>query len=133
MSSGKKPSPRLLVDCAASFVAIGMCRRRRPKKPQIFSRGLVRQTVAQEVAAANKPPAKHMFSSRKQTPKGSQTRLYIETKDAMAGMLMAINDQPLRAAATAEKDHSTWLSNNPDQLRKKQRAKKKIPIARCAS
>jgi hypothetical protein len=56
---------------------------------------LVRAAVANEVAAANGNSIKHMFRSRKQTPQGSQTRLYVETRDAMAGMTIAYNDQPL--------------------------------------
>ena len=77
-------------------------------------------TVLREVAAANAPGVHHMFRSHKQTPKGSQTRLYVETADAMAGMLIAANDQPLNAQQQqAEKDHLYWLSGSPDQLKKK--------------
>lgn len=88
--------------------------------PQISPNDLVRQTVAREVAEANQPSHPHMFRSRKQTSRGSQTRLYIETKDAMAGMLIAINDQPLSPQQQqAETDHLNWLAGNPEQLRKK--------------
>lgn len=87
--------------------------------PQIPAGDLVRDVVAHEVAAAN-GTTKHMFRSHKQTPKGSQTRIYVETSDAMAGMLIAINDHPLNAQQhQAEMDHLNWLMNNPDQLRKK--------------
>ena len=82
---------------------------------------VVRQAVAQEVAAANKPSAKYMFRSRKQTPKGSQTHLYVETNDALAGILIAVNDQPIsEQQKQQEMGHLVWLVNNPDQLRKKQ-------------
>jgi hypothetical protein len=88
--------------------------------PQISPNDLVRQTVAREVAAANQPSQMQMFRSRKQTPKGSQTRLYVETKDAMAGMMIAINDQPLTPQQRqSETDHLNWLAGNPEQLRKK--------------
>src|SRR6201993_1533257 len=88
--------------------------------PQISPNELVRQTVARELAAANQPSQKHMFRSRRQTPKGSQTRLYVETKDALAGMLIAINDQPLsQQQQQAETDHLNWLAGSPEQLRKK--------------
>jgi hypothetical protein len=90
------------------------------KPPDIPPGQLVRQTVEREVAAANDTAVKHMFRDRKQTPKGSQTRLYVETNDAMAGMLISLNDQPLNPQQKqAEHDHLTWLQNNPDQLRKK--------------
>lgn len=81
---------------------------------------LVRDTVAQEVAAANRNESKHMFLSRKETAKGSQTKLYVETNDAMAGMLVAINDKPLNPEQSkAEVDHLAWLTGSPEQLKKK--------------
>jgi hypothetical protein len=88
--------------------------------PEISANELVKETVAREVEAANDPSIKHMFRSRKQTPKGSQTRLYVETNDSMAGMLIAVNDQPLNPQQKqAELDHLAWLADNPEQLRKK--------------
>ena len=87
---------------------------------QTSANDLVRETVAHEVAAANHPSCMHMFRSRRQTPKGSQTKLYVETRDAMAGMLIANNDQPLSAQQhQGEIDHLNWLAGNPEQLKKK--------------
>ncbi len=87
---------------------------------QISANELVRETIARETAGADQPKHGHMFRSHKQTPKGSQTRLYVETKDAMAGMLIAVNDQPLsQQQQQAERDHLNWLAGNPEQLRKK--------------
>jgi hypothetical protein len=81
---------------------------------------LVRSAIANEVAA-NNHPTRHFFRSRKQNPKGTATRLYVETKDAIAAMLIALNDQPLTPAQQATEDgHLSWLMNNPEQLRKKQ-------------
>lgn len=89
-------------------------------EPQITAQELVRQTVAHEIAAANATGIKHMFVSHRKTPKGSQTHLYVETNDAMAGMLLAINDQPLTPQQQqGENNHLAWLMGNPDQLRKK--------------
>lgn len=88
--------------------------------PQVSPNDLVRRTVAHEIAEANSPSCGHMFRSRRQTPKGSQTKLYVETKDAMAGMLIANNDEPLTAQQhQAEIDHLNWLAGNPEQLKKK--------------
>lgn len=84
---------------------------------------LVRRAVARETAPNDSP--KHIFCSRKQTPKGLQTRLYVETKDAIAALLIAVNGQPLPSQQQkAEDDHLAWLINNPDQLRKKQAREK---------
>ncbi len=80
---------------------------------------LVRSAIANEIAA-NKHPTKHFFRSRRQNPKGTATRLYVETKDAIAAMLVDLNDQPLTPAQQASEDrHLSWLMNNPEQLRKK--------------
>jgi hypothetical protein len=89
-------------------------------KPAIPASELLRQAVAREVAEANGPAVKHMFRSRKQTPRGSQTRLYVQTHDAMAGMVIAIDDQALtQEQQQAEAGHLQWLADNPEVLRKK--------------
>ena len=88
--------------------------------PDMPAGELVRLTVQNELAAANNDDIKHIFCSRKQTPTGSQTRLYVETNDALAAMLIAIDDHPLTAQQQQnETNHLAWLSGNPEQLRKK--------------
>ncbi|HEV2398129.1 MAG TPA: hypothetical protein VGS27_14380 [Candidatus Sulfotelmatobacter sp.] len=105
----------------AAFLACGsLAKTQEAKKPEISPGDLVRQTVAQEVAAANKTDPKHIFRSRRQTPKGSQTHIYVETNDALAGMLVAVNDQPIsEQQEQQEQGHLAWLVSNPDQVRKK--------------
>lgn len=93
--------------------------------PEIPVTELVRSAVANEVAAANNTAVKHLFRSHKQTPRGSQTKLYVETNEAMAAMLIAVNDQPLTAQQQqGEIDHLAWLMGSPQQLRKKQAREK---------
>lgn len=88
--------------------------------PKISPNQLVRETVAQEIAAANAPSERHMFRSDHQTPKGSQTKLYVETQEAMAGMLIANNGRPLTPQQhQTEIDHLNWLAGNAEQLKKK--------------
>src|SRR5271168_2122808 len=78
---------------------------------------LVRAAVTNEVAAANDTSIKHMFRSRKQTPQGSQTRVYVETQSAMAGMTIAYNDQPLTPEQMqGEENRLAGLVNDPEQL-----------------
>lgn len=136
-SQGRSPKAILPVACAVLF-SLGMAafvRAQVSEAPQIQSLGnkppeippdqLVRETVQNELAAANETSVRHLFRSRKLTAKGWQTRLYVETEDSMAGMLVAVNDQPLTAQQKqAEIDHLNWLIGNPDQLRKK-RAREK--------
>lgn len=90
------------------------------KSPGLSVQDLVRVTVANEIAAANQSGQRHMFYSRKQTPKGSQTHMYVETNQAMAGALIAINDKPLTPdQQKAECDRLDGLIDNPEMLRKK--------------
>src|SRR6266436_1240184 len=114
------PRRSKLVVCTAIFWIAPALFHGQEVLPQISPNDMVRQMVAREVAAADQPSQKQMFRSRKQTPRGSQTRLYVETKDAMAGMVIAINDQPLTPQQQqSETDHLNWLAGNPEQLRKK--------------
>jgi hypothetical protein len=86
---------------------------------------LVRATVANEVAAANDTSVKHMFRDHKKTLQGSQTRIYVETREAMAGMTIAYDDKPLTPQQLrSEEGRLAGLVNNGEQLRRKQRQEK---------
>jgi hypothetical protein len=83
---------------------------------------LVRTAVANEVAANRDTLVEHMFRSRKQTPRGSQTRLYIETSEAIAAMTIAYDDKPIsEQQSEAEFRRLQHLINDRDDLRRKQK------------
>jgi hypothetical protein len=85
---------------------------------------LVRRTVQREVTASN-GNTKVMFLDRKETPHGSQTKMIVETREGMAGILVAVNDKQLTGdQRQAEEDHLTRLVNNPEELAKKQKSEK---------
>jgi len=84
---------------------------------------LVRRTVEGEIATGN--GAKAMFTDHKGTPQGSQTKLVVETRDGMAGIVVAIDNKPLSAAQRqAEEARLEGLVNNPEGLKRKQRSEK---------
>jgi hypothetical protein len=87
---------------------------------------LVRMTVHNEIKAANDPSsARHMFRSRKQTGHGSQTKLFVETKDGMVGLLLANDDHPLTPEQRqAEEQRIEQYMNNPRELQKKRKREK---------
>ena len=86
---------------------------------------LIRASVDNEVASSRDAAVKHMFRSRKQNPRGSQTKLYVETRDAMVGMVIAYNDQPLtQEQRQGEEGRLAWLLNNPEQLNRKRAQEK---------
>jgi hypothetical protein len=85
---------------------------------------LVRRTAQRELAASN-GDAKVMFMDRKETPHGSQTKLMVETREGMAGMMVAINDKPLtREQRQAQEAHLAELVRDSEQLKRKQRSEK---------
>jgi hypothetical protein len=94
-------------------------------KPVMSAAELMRVTVQNEMAAANYSEIKHMFCSRKSGGKESQTHLYVETTQAMAGMLIATDGHPLTPEQKlAETKRLNTLLSNPDALRRK-RAREK--------
>ena len=117
---------RVCVAGACWILAAAICLAAQDAKPPVMPPGeLARAASRNEVAAANNSPVKHMFRAHRKTPKGSQTRLYVETNEAIAAMLIAINDQPLTPQQRqGEINHLTWLMGNPAALRKK-RAREK--------
>jgi hypothetical protein len=102
----------------ASALAAGMPRNEAQNSTPAVE--LVRAAVANEVAAANDSSNKHMFRSRKQTPQGSQTRLYVETREAMAGMTIAYDDHPLTPEQVqGEQNRLAGLVGDSEQLKHK--------------
>ncbi len=86
---------------------------------------LVRKTVQNEVRASQGEAVPHMFTSRKETSRGSQTKLYCETRDAMAGMAIANDDKPLTSEQRqVEETRLRDLANSPEELRKKRQREK---------
>jgi hypothetical protein len=63
-----------------------------------------------------------MFRDHKTSAQGSQTRIYVETREAMAGMTIAYNDKPLTPEQLqGEEGRLAGLLNNPQQLEHKRR------------
>jgi hypothetical protein len=84
---------------------------------------LVRRTVEGEIATGN--GAKAMFTDHKGTPQGSQTKLVVETREGMAGMLVAINNKPLSPEQRhTEEARLEGFVNSPEGLKRKQRSEK---------
>ena len=89
--------------------------------PSLPAVELVRRTVHNEIDPRNND-AKYMFRDRKEAGNSSQTKLVIETHDAMAGILVAINDKPLSAQQRGEENARVdRFVKDPDELKKRQR------------
>src|SRR6266852_609654 len=89
--------------------------------PSVPPADFVRRAVQNEIQASN-GTGSYMFRERKETPHGSQTRLMVETRDAMAAILVAIDDHPLSPEQReAEYARIQGFINDPDELRRKHR------------
>jgi len=123
---------RTLIAVSILFSLAGLGATSRPATAQAISADplplpvqLVRATVAKEIAAANDTSIKHMFRDYKKSAQGTQTRLYVETREAMAGMTIAYNDKPLTPQQLqGEQGRLAGLLNNPQQLEHKRRQEK---------
>jgi hypothetical protein len=81
---------------------------------------LVRKAVQNEIKAANDDGAHFQFRGTKTTPKGSTTKLYVETQEATAGLIIANNGKPLTPEQRrAEEARVERFVNNPEELKKK--------------
>ncbi len=81
---------------------------------------LVRKAVQNEIKASNDDTAHFLFRGIKTTPQGSTTRLYVETKEATAGLVVAYNGKPLTPEQRhAEEERVERFIIHPEELRKK--------------
>jgi hypothetical protein len=85
---------------------------------------LVKLTVEKE-AKVDDQTMKFMFKQRKETPGGSQTRLMVQTREAMAGMTVANNDHPLSPEQRqGEFGRVERFISEPEELQRKARKEK---------
>jgi len=94
------------------------------QRPSIPPVELVKRTVQNEIKSGS-DDAKFMFRVRRETPRGSQTRLMVQTTEAIAALTVAVNDRPLSSQQLhAEEARLHRLMKNPDELSKKRRQEK---------
>jgi hypothetical protein len=81
---------------------------------------LVRKAVQNESGASTENGAHFLFRGTKTTPRGSTTRIYIETKDATAGLVIAYDGHPLTPQQRRDEESRVErFVNNPEELKKK--------------
>lgn len=80
----------------------------------------MRRAVQNEIKASNDDSTHYLFRGIKTTPQGSTTRLYVETKEATAGLVTAYNGKSLTPEQRqAEEARVKRFIDNPEELRKK--------------
>jgi hypothetical protein len=80
---------------------------------------LVRKAVQNEINASS-ATARFLFRGTKTTAKGSTTKLYVETKDVTAGLVVAYNSNPLTPEQRRDEEARVErFINHPEELQKK--------------
>jgi hypothetical protein len=121
---GHRISKKLPQACFILAVLFGAGSSSAVDNPPLSPAELMRRTVQNEVKAGNTPD-NFMFRSRKETPKGTQTKLMVQTRDATVGMVIANNDQPLSPdQRQAEAGRLQYIASHPEELRRKQKQEK---------
>ena len=83
---------------------------------------LVRKAVRNEITASRGANDRFMFRSNKITSKGSTTKLFVESQEGTAGLVVAYNGKPLTPdQRRTEKARVERFLNNPAELKKKRK------------
>jgi hypothetical protein len=81
---------------------------------------LVRKAVQNEVKSSTDTNLRFMFRATKTTPRGSETKLYVEAKEATAGLVVARNGKPLTPEQRrAEEGRVARFLSDPEELKRK--------------
>ncbi len=116
----RRALPILPVALALSLGALGAA----DGPPTVTPSELVRRAVQNEIKNNSQGP-KYMCRQRKETLTGSQIKLMVETRDAMVGMVVANNDQPLNQdQRRAEYGRLEHFLQQPSELEKKRAQEK---------
>ncbi len=97
----------------------------RDSAPSLSPVELVRQAVYNEVTANSNPGSRFMFRNQRKTAHLNQVKLLVETKDAIAGMVIAHDGHPL--SVEERKQEEARLANyvqSPEALNKKRKQEK---------
>jgi len=114
--------PFVLLCSLASFIPFS--RAQQTTTETVAPQELVRRAVANEI---NPPDGdkKYLFQHYKKNTNGTQTMIYAQTRDAIAGLVIAINDKPLTAdQRKGESQRVQRFIDDPDELKKKQKQEK---------
>src|SRR5580765_299852 len=107
--------PLLLLCSLASLVPFSSAQQ--APSEAVAPQELVRRAVANEL---NPPDGdrKYLFQHYKKNANGTQTMIYAQTRDAIAGLVIAINDKPLTPdQRQGESQRVQRFIDDPDELK----------------
>ena len=108
--------------CMVLLTAACFASQQEPVASQPDPGELVRRVVRNEIKTTSEDTDRFMFRGTKTTPKGSTTKIYIETKEATAGLVVAYNGKALTPnQRRAEEARVERFLNDPEELKKKRK------------
>ena len=114
--------PLLLLCSLASLIPISSAQQAPGDTPA--PQELVKRAVANEINPSDRDK-KYLFQHYKKNANGTQTMIYAQTRDAIAGLVIAINDKPLTAEQRkSESQRVQRFMDDPEELKKKQKQEK---------
>ena len=121
----QKVVPRNLKKLAPAVVLLTATTLAAAQGPQFPADELVRQTVANELKAAD-VPGHYMYRLRAETSRRSETKAMIQTKDWLIGRLIQVDDKPLSPTQRQQEDQQLMrLLSNSEQLRDQEQEQQK--------
>jgi len=118
----KRPVPRGVSAIACIMLLVLCSFARQPREASIHPdpAELMRKSADNEISAAQDETAHFLFRGIKTTPRGSTTRLYVETNEATAGLVIGYNGQSLSPEQRRDEEARVErFINNPDEMKKK--------------
>src|SRR5262245_39596917 len=114
----------LFVFLCSLFLVVPFSRAQQNSNDAVSPQELVRRTVANELNPPDREK-KYLFQHYKKNSNGTQTMVYAQTKEAIAGLVIAVNDKPLTAdQRKGESQRVQRFIDDPDELDKKQKQEK---------
>jgi hypothetical protein len=108
--------------CIALLTAVCLAGQQEPVASEPEPDELVRRLVRNEIKTISQDTDRFLFRSTKTTPKGSTTKIYVETREATAGLVVAYNGKALTPdQRRAEEVRVERFLNNPEELKKKRK------------
>jgi hypothetical protein len=112
-----RPSLCMVLVTAACFAS-----QQEPVASQPEPGELVRRVVRNEMKTMSEDTDRFMFRGTKITPKGSTTKIYVETREATAGLVVAYNGKALSPdQRRTEEARVERFLNDPEELKKKRK------------
>jgi hypothetical protein len=116
----KNSHPALFKAAMAAVALVSLAGQLIAQQPRGTADELVRRMVQKELRATGEARPAWLYRLRRETPRGSQIKEMVETREGIVARLVAINDRPLTPQERADDDKRiAHLMSTPSEQQKK--------------